>query len=235
MSGATSGSSASRSVERSTSMYATHLGVARGPDRPQRAAAALLLEPDDADAGQLGGESCGDQRRGVLAGVVGDGDPPREGEPVAEVGVQPVDAGPEVDLLVVHRDDDVDGGSVAVVPLAGERLDAGHGCLGELLRWPCDDSGGASWDGSARRLCTICERSPTARSQPASEERRAPATDPAGMTLTTAAWICLVAAAGTTAVRALRRRPAPCPRARSPAPGRTTSDWHPHVTSGCGR
>jgi hypothetical protein len=54
------------------------------------------------------------------------------------------------------------------------------------------------------------------------------------MTLTTAVWICLVAAAGTTAVRALRPHPAPVrvPGARLP---RVDENWHPHVTSGCGR
>jgi hypothetical protein len=54
------------------------------------------------------------------------------------------------------------------------------------------------------------------------------------MTLTTAVWISLVAAAGTTAVRALRTRPAP---ARVPGARRPTGDenWHPHVMSGCGR
>jgi|tagenome__1003787_1003787.scaffolds.fasta_scaffold20356227_1 hypothetical protein len=54
------------------------------------------------------------------------------------------------------------------------------------------------------------------------------------MTLTTAVWISLVAAAGTTAVRALRTRPAPV---RVPGALRATADedWHPHVSSGCGR
>jgi hypothetical protein len=56
------------------------------------------------------------------------------------------------------------------------------------------------------------------------------------MTPTTSVWICLVAAAGTTAVRALRPQPAPVrvrvPGARLP---RADENWHPHVTSGCGR
>ena len=53
------------------------------------------------------------------------------------------------------------------------------------------------------------------------------------MTLTSALWIALVTAAGTTAVRALRTRPARLPvRARLP---REDEEWRPHVTSGCGR
>jgi hypothetical protein len=44
------------------------------------------------------------------------------------------------------------------------------------------------------------------------------------MTLTTAVWISLIAAAGTTAVRALRTRP-----------DKDDDAWRPHVTSGCGR
>jgi hypothetical protein len=54
------------------------------------------------------------------------------------------------------------------------------------------------------------------------------------MTLTTAIWISLVAAAVTTAVRAVRTRPVPAPARRT----RTDQDdetWRPHVTSGCGR
>jgi|1185.fasta_scaffold1390340_2 hypothetical protein len=56
------------------------------------------------------------------------------------------------------------------------------------------------------------------------------------MTLTTAVWISLVAAAGTTAVRALRARAVTVPvRATVPRPGADVEDWHPRVTSGCGR
>jgi hypothetical protein len=54
------------------------------------------------------------------------------------------------------------------------------------------------------------------------------------MTLTTAVWICLVAAVGTTAVRALSTRPVRVP---ARATGRNSHDeeWRPHVLSGCGR
>jgi hypothetical protein len=54
------------------------------------------------------------------------------------------------------------------------------------------------------------------------------------MTFTTAVWICLVAAAGTSVVRALRTRPAR--RLVRETPAREDDDgWHPHVSSGCGR
>ena len=54
------------------------------------------------------------------------------------------------------------------------------------------------------------------------------------MTLTTAAWLTVLAACGTTAVRALHARPAAA-RVRVDR-RRTNGDaWHPHVTSGCGR
>ena len=54
------------------------------------------------------------------------------------------------------------------------------------------------------------------------------------MTFTTAVWICLVAAAGTTVVRALRTRPVRVP-VRVPPPREDEDGWRPHVTSGCGR
>ena len=49
------------------------------------------------------------------------------------------------------------------------------------------------------------------------------------MTITTVAWIAVAAAVTTTAVRTLRARPARV-RART-----EDDDWHPHVSSGCGR
>jgi hypothetical protein len=56
------------------------------------------------------------------------------------------------------------------------------------------------------------------------------------MTLTTVVWISLVAAAGTTAVRTLRARAVTVPvRATVPRPRADVEDWHPRVTSGCGR
>jgi hypothetical protein len=64
------------------------------------------------------------------------------------------------------------------------------------------------------------------------------------MTATTAVWIALAAAAATTAVRALRTRPARVParvparatvRTTVPSPRADVDGWHPRVTSGCGR
>lgn len=54
------------------------------------------------------------------------------------------------------------------------------------------------------------------------------------MTFTTAVWICLVAAAGTTVVRARRSRPARVPVQRT-RPAQDEEAWRPHITSGCGR
>ena len=57
------------------------------------------------------------------------------------------------------------------------------------------------------------------------------------MTPTTAAWIAVVAAAAITTVTALRGRPARVPARVPAATQRTETDenWHPHVSSGCGR
>ncbi len=60
------------------------------------------------------------------------------------------------------------------------------------------------------------------------------------MTATTAVWIALAAAAATTAVRALRTRPARATvrttaRTTVPSPRADVDGWHPRVTSGCGR
>jgi hypothetical protein len=73
-----------------------------------RAAASLLLEPQRFDAVELAGEVCGDRRRGVRAGVVGDDDPPAEREAVVQEGVEPADAGGERGLFVVDRYDEVE-------------------------------------------------------------------------------------------------------------------------------
>jgi hypothetical protein len=80
-----------------------HAGVARRPRGAQRAAAALAVEAQRAHAGQLGGQPAGDLGRGVRAGVVGDDDPPREGELRRQVAVQAPDARLEAGLLVVDR------------------------------------------------------------------------------------------------------------------------------------
>ena len=62
MSGATSGASAARSVDRSTSMYASTMASDCDHTVVQRAAAALLLEPDHPDVVEFGGEFGGDPR-----------------------------------------------------------------------------------------------------------------------------------------------------------------------------
>jgi hypothetical protein len=50
------------------------------------------------------------------------------------------------------------------------------------------------------------------------------------MTITTVTWIAVAAVVTTTAVRSLRARPARVPRRTD-----EDHDWHPRVTSGCGR
>ncbi|HYJ75103.1 MAG TPA: hypothetical protein VEV65_05845 [Kineosporiaceae bacterium] len=55
------------------------------------------------------------------------------------------------------------------------------------------------------------------------------------MTPTTALWIALVAAVGTTAVRTLHtRRPVRLPTQRPPSEPDEDA-WRPHVITGCGR
>ena len=132
MSGATSGSRAFRSVERSTSMYATTVGVAGLPDGAQRPAAALLLEVDGLHAGQAGGQVLRDGPRRVGAGVVRDGDAGGQREGGLEVDVEPFHAGGESGLLVEHGDDDLDGARV-VVRLHGKAAAGLPGsCVGGL-------------------------------------------------------------------------------------------------------
>ena len=103
MSGATSGASAARSVDRSTSMYASTGSVRGRPHRVQRAAASLLLQPHHPNVGQFRGELGGDSRGVVDAGVVGDRDARRERELLAQVAVQPAHRVGQCGLLVVHR------------------------------------------------------------------------------------------------------------------------------------
>jgi hypothetical protein len=85
-------------------------GVARLPHLPERPAAALALEPHRADPRELLLEPTGERPGAVGAGVVGDRDPRGEREGGLEERVQAADARLEVDLLVVHGDDDVDDG-----------------------------------------------------------------------------------------------------------------------------
>jgi hypothetical protein len=62
-----------------------------------------VLQPQVADAGQLGGQSVGDQRRRVGAGVVGDGDGVLVRKVLGKVPMQPVHAGGQIPFLVVDR------------------------------------------------------------------------------------------------------------------------------------
>ena len=107
-SGATSGSSARRSVERSTSMYATTRAALR--DQAVRSArprpfcsSRSTLHPAERDR-----QRPRDLRRRVGAGVVGDQDPPRERHRAREVAVQAPDRERQRALLVVDRDDDLE-------------------------------------------------------------------------------------------------------------------------------
>ena len=77
-------------------MYATTRAVARRPHRAQRAAAALAVEMQAPDAVEVVGEALRDRPGAVGAGVVGDGDPPRQRELVGEVGGERADRRVEV-------------------------------------------------------------------------------------------------------------------------------------------
>jgi hypothetical protein len=64
-----------------------HVGVADRPGGTQRASAALLVEMDHADSGELGRQSNRDAERGVRAGTVGDRDARGERKAIREMGV----------------------------------------------------------------------------------------------------------------------------------------------------
>jgi hypothetical protein len=63
-----------------------------------------------ADARERQRQPPGDLRRGIDRRVVGDHDPPREREAVAEEAMQPADAALEAGGLVVDGNDDLDVG-----------------------------------------------------------------------------------------------------------------------------
>jgi hypothetical protein len=96
------------------------------PRRPQRPAAALLLQVDDRDLRQLPLEGPGEVEGGVGAGVVGDRDAEGVGEGGGQVGVQAAHAPLQVGLLVVDGDRQVEDG-----PAAGVRAAAGGPPAGE--------------------------------------------------------------------------------------------------------
>jgi hypothetical protein len=107
---------------------AEDVGLAGQPGCPQRPATALLGEPEQCDTREAGGERRGDPRRFVGARVIGDHDPPGEGDLVGEVVVEAAYRGDESGLLVVDGKDDVDargGHGHSVRPAAEPRL------------WPC--------------------------------------------------------------------------------------------------
>ena len=123
---------------------ADDLRRAGGPGGAQRAAAALLLEAQHLHAAQLASHPARDLRRVVDARVVGDDDPPGEGQLGGEEPVQAPDRVLEDRLLVVHGDDDVDLGG-----LLGRR---GHGTQdGRSVDGACVLSVHASRIGSPRR------------------------------------------------------------------------------------
>ena len=82
---------------------ADHPRAAGRPGGAQRAPAALAVQAEHVDAGQLPGEARGDRRRRVGRRVVGDHDPPRERELGREVAMEPPDAALQRRLLVVAR------------------------------------------------------------------------------------------------------------------------------------
>ena len=112
---------------------AEHARVAARPGLAQGEPAALAIEAQDLDAGQLVRERRGDGGRRVRARVVGDDDPPGERQLGAQEAVQPADAALERGLLVEDGHDDLDArrdvpraGRTRAERGAGERL-VGHG------------------------------------------------------------------------------------------------------------
>ena len=80
------------------------LGIRSQPDRVQRPATTLLLEPYVADLWPTAGQVGRDRRSAVCAGVVCDRDSEPIGEEPAQVPVQPLHGRRQVGLFVVDRD-----------------------------------------------------------------------------------------------------------------------------------
>ncbi len=147
-SGATSGSRAARSVERSTSMY-TSTGASEADHTAFSARPRPWPRGGRPHLRQRRLQGVGDGRRRVRAGVVGDGDAEGVGQRLGEVGVQAAHAGLEVLLLVEDRDDDVESGcpgSAVSRPRAGRS--SGLGVL--------SSRGVVMGRGSLRRLARRC-------------------------------------------------------------------------------
>ena len=85
------------------------IGVRGAPHLAECATSALEIEMHGAHTGETVGQSAGDRPRAVGARVVGDGDARGVRDVAREEGVEPFDAGREVLLLVVDRNDDVEG------------------------------------------------------------------------------------------------------------------------------
>ncbi len=102
-----------------------HGRVRLGPGRLQCPAAALLHQPQEGHLGVLVVQRRRDRRGPVGARVIHDGDPVRVGEVRRQVAMQPVHRRPQVDLLVIDRDDHVQDGSRRV-----QRQYSGAGRLG---------------------------------------------------------------------------------------------------------
>ena len=84
-----------------------HIGVARGPDSPQRAAPPRLVQMNGRDVREFPAERHRDRPGAVGAAVVGNGHARREREFLPQVGAEPPDARSQIAFLVLHRDDDV--------------------------------------------------------------------------------------------------------------------------------
>jgi hypothetical protein len=85
-----------------------HGRIGAQPGGAQGPPAARLGQYQHLDAGQFRREPARDRRGRVGAGVLGDRDPERVRQLLAQVRVQSPQARLEVGLLVVHGDDDVD-------------------------------------------------------------------------------------------------------------------------------
>ena len=122
-SGATKGSSASRSVEKSNVGAGDDGRLARQPGLAKGAAATPGVQVQGVRAPQTVGQLAGDGPGPVGAGVVDDRDDRRERKTLVETGPQPPDAGLEIGLLVVDRHHHVhDGRARASIVRRGGRL-----------------------------------------------------------------------------------------------------------------